>query len=199
MRYEELMKQVIGEYEEKGIVDANSFPEMELYMDQAALLLNKRLALYEDNGEEPLITKTMISNYSKHKMMPRPVGKKYTKDHLIMLTLIFYLKGGFQMQEIKALMKPFILNYESEFDEKFDFTMIYESITTIVKKNTSTLSDDVQRDIKDIKKLLSNKEFEDDDTTELFMLVSVLIMQADAQKFLAHKLLEEYFMEKKKK
>jgi hypothetical protein len=128
MRYEEFVKNTIEEYVSKGRIKAEDFPDMEIYMDQAETFLNRELGVYKKSEKDKVITKTMIGNYVKHNMLPRPVNKKYSKDHLILLTLIFYLKGTFQMEEIEKIVKPLIDNYNSEFDDKIDLAALYKGI-----------------------------------------------------------------------
>lgn len=169
---------------------------MDLYMDQAALFMNKKLEIYQKSDKEPVMTKAMISNYVKHDMLPKPVKKKYTKDHLAMLTLIFYLKGVLQVQDIESLMKPLIDNYNSEFEEKHDFLKLYGGIEELFSRQRKTIAGEVNQDIDSIKKFLGNYENADDDTAELFMLICLLSMKADVQRFLVQKLLAEYFTSK---
>jgi len=199
MRYEEFIKNTIEEYVSKGKINANDFPEMEIYMDQAETFLNKELGIYKKNEKDKVITKTMIGNYVKHNMMPRPVNKKYSKDHLIMLSLIYYLKGTFQMEEIEKIIKPLIENYNSEFDDKIDLTALYEGILGVQAKEQDSLAQSVTNMIEESKYHLRETELSDDDMLELFMLIVNLSMKADAQKFLAHKLLQEYILTKQKK
>lgn len=199
MRYEEFVKQTVEEFVKGGVIAGNDFPDMELYMDQAVLFINKHLNVYKKEAKDQVMTKTMVANYSKHHLIPRPQSKKYTKDHLILLTLIFYLKGTFQMEEIQTLMEPLVDNYNSEFDEKFDFLMIYENILNLYHQEQKNLLSEVTDDIDRIKKNLDDAEIADDDTTELFMLIANLAMKANAQKFLAQKLMNEYFNKDKDK
>ena len=140
----------------------------------------------------------MIGNYVKHKMLPRPVNKKYTRDHMVLLTIIYYLKGSFQMGEIEKLMKPLISNYNSEFDDKINLMSIYEGLSTLQETELQSLLSDTKEDIKTIKHHLSEAELSDDDMVELFMLIVNLAIKADAQKYLAQKLLQEYFMSPEK-
>lgn len=201
MRYEEFVKQTVEDFIESGVVDPNAFPDMELYMDQAVAFINKHLAIYKEDptdAKDLVMTKTMIGNYAKHNMIPRPKNKKYTREHLVLLTLIFYLKGTFQMEEIEHLMKPLIDNYNSEFDDKYDFLGIYSSIVEIYKEEQENLLDQVTSDLRKIKKGLMDREMTDDDMSELFMLIVNLSLRADAQKFLAQKLMNEYFMKEEK-
>ncbi|WP_206458011.1 DUF1836 domain-containing protein [Anaerovorax sp. IOR16] len=193
MRYEEFIKQTVEEFVNGGVVSSDAFPDMELYMDQAVMFINKHLNAYKKEAKDQVMTKTMVSNYAKHHLIPRPKNKRYTKDHLILLTLIFYLKGTFQMEEIQTLMEPLIENYNSEFDEKFDFHRIYDNILNLYEQEQKNLLTEVTEDINRIKKNLDDNELADDDTTELFMLIANLSMKANAQKFLAQKLMNEYF------
>lgn len=199
MRYEEFVKNTIEEYVSKGKINAEDFPEMEIYMDQAETFLNKELSVYKKNEKDKVITKTMIGNYVKHNMMPRPVNKKYSKDHLIMLSLIYYLKGSFQMEEIEKIVHPLIENYNSEFDDKIDLTSLYEGILGIQAKEQESLAQSVTNMIEGSKNHLRETELSDDDMLELFMLIVNLSMKADAQKFIAHKLLHEYILKPKHK
>ena len=199
MRYEEFVKNTIEEYVSKGKINADDFPEMEIYMDQAETFLNKELSVYKKSEKDKVITKTMIGNYVKHNMMPRPVNKKYSKDHLIMLSLIYYLKGSFQMEEIEKIVHPLIENYNSEFDDKIDLTALYEGILGIQAKEQESLAQSVTNMIEESKYHLRETELSDDDMQELFMLIVNLSMKADAQKFIAHKLLQEYILKPKQK
>ena len=199
MRYEEFLKEVIKEYVEESTIDLDSFPDMEIYMDQAETFVNKELSIYRKDEKDKIITKTMISNYVKHNMLPRPVNKKYSKNHLIILTLIYYLKGTFQMDETGMFLKPLLDNYNSEFDEKIDIEALYEGIIGSHKKECLKLESNVMETVENIKKHLNETEETDDDMLELFMLVMNLSMKADAQKYLAHKILNEYVLKPKQK
>lgn len=197
MRYEEYVKTILDDYVNRGRILPGDFPDMELYMDQAAMFMNKKLEIYQKNDDEPVMTKAMISNYVKHDMLPKPNKKKYSRDHLAMLTLIFYLKGVLQVQDIENLMKPLIDNYNSEFEERFDFLKLYGGIENLYSAQRDKAAEEVYQDIDHIKKFLSKYENADDDATELFMLICLLSMRADAQRYIVQKLMDEYFTAKK--
>ncbi len=199
MRYEEFIRNTIEEYVSKGHIPVHSFPDMEIYMDQVETFLNKELDLYKNNEKDKVITKTMIGNYVKHNMLPRPVNKKYSKDHLVVLTMIYYLKGTFQMEEIEKIMEPLILNYAAEFDEKIDLQDLYQGILDIQTAEKEELLSSVEKLIEHSKEHLMETGLSDDDMLELFMLIANLSMKADAQKFLAHRLLQEYILKPKQK
>lgn len=199
MRYEEFVKNTIDEYISGGKISGDDFPEMEIYMDQAETFLNRGLKIYRKSEKDKVITKTMIGNYVKHNMLPRPVNKKYSKDHLILLALIYSLKGTFQMEEIEQIVKPLIDNCNSEFDDKIDLSALYEGILKVQADEQEALAQSVNQMIEKSKHQLKETELSDDDMLELFMLIVNLSMKADAQKFLAHKLLREYILKPKQK
>ncbi len=199
MRYEEFIKGTVEKFVSKGLIDADSFPDMEIYMDQVETFMNRELEIYKQNDKDKVITKTMIGNYVKHNMLPRPVNKKYSKDHLILLTLIFYLKGIFQMEEIENILKPLIENYNSEFDDKIDLNALYEGILSVQAEELQSLTDSIGSMVESSKRQMREKELLDDDMLEMFMVIVNLSMKANAQKFLAHKLLQEYILKPKQK
>lgn len=193
MRYEEYVKTILDDYVKNGRILPSDFPDMELYMDQAAAFMNKKLGIYQKKEGEPVMTKAMISNYVKHDMLPKPNKKKYSQEHLAMLTLIFYLKGVLQVQEIERLMKPLMENQSAEFEEQYDLLRLYTQIEGLHNDRRKEAAEEVYKDVDDIKKLLARYENEDDDTTELFMLICLLSMKADALRYTIQKLMDEYF------
>lgn len=199
MRYEEKVKMIVEEFVQEGGLYNSEFPEMELYMDQAANFMNQKLNVYKKDPKDQVITKTMIGNYVKHKLLPRPQNKKYCKDHLILLTFIYYLKSTFQMDDIEKLMKPIVDNYNSEFDEKISIGGVYESVANLQEEKRKKLLADTVQDIYNIKDSNNKLDLADDDILEMFMLIVDLSMKADFQKFLAQRLMDEYFLKPKAK
>ena len=86
----------------------NEIPEIDLYIDQVVSLLQNYLSNYikSDNGKDNnIITKTMINNYVKHGVVKAPVNKKYSKEHIAYLFVIFILKQIYSIDEISKLIK----------------------------------------------------------------------------------------------
>lgn len=79
----------------------DTLPDFGLYMDQVIVLTENALRGVLPAGE---LTKSMVNNYVKVGLIPRPVGKKYDREHLAMLLMICILKQAMSMEEISALM-----------------------------------------------------------------------------------------------
>lgn len=103
------------------------------------------------------------------------------------------------MEEIEKILEPLIANYNSEFDDKIDLTSLYEEIVKVQEEELLTLGQNVTGIIEKCKYRLKETGLSDDDMLELFMLIMILSMKADANKFLAHKLLQEYILKPKQK
>ena len=194
MRYEQFAEKLALEYQKKGLADGKSVPEIDLYIDQMVSCLNSELSLYAKNGEGP-ITKGIVSNYTKHKMIPGPEGKRYTKDHCIFMLLVYYLKGCFSMDQVQRLMKPILSNYDSAWDDNVDMQAYYKEILAAVRKSEEDFSEQLQERILENKKFLADRG-SDDDISELILLITMLIMRSNEERYMAEKLLDEYFPEK---
>lgn len=85
------------------LTEWDRFPEIYLYMDQVLSFMESQLHLYEQE-DSPLLTSSMINNYVKDGVLPRPEKKKYRRDHLTQLTIICLLKQVLSIPEIHTLM-----------------------------------------------------------------------------------------------
>ena len=54
----------------------NTIPNIPLYMDQILNFFEEKLNILKRNDDEKIFTKTMINNYVKAKVIPKPYKKK---------------------------------------------------------------------------------------------------------------------------
>ena len=78
-------------------------PDLELYMDQVLSLVERYLGEDPCSGERG-ITASMVNNYVKLGIMPKPVKKRYTREHLACLIMICVLKASLPMEAIRTLL-----------------------------------------------------------------------------------------------
>lgn len=79
-----------------------TLPDIGLYMDQVITLMERTFSPTLPKGE---ITKSMVNNYVKVGLIPRPTGKKYDREHLALLVMIGVLKQALNMESIAQLLK----------------------------------------------------------------------------------------------
>ena len=80
-------------------------PGIALYMDQITGYLNEVFAPLCTPGEEKTLTKAMVNNYVKQKVMEPPTNKKYGRTHVAQLLVICALKQVLSIQEVAQLIR----------------------------------------------------------------------------------------------
>ena len=89
-----------------------SLPDIELYKDQVLTYMQRQHVLANPSAE---LTGAMINNYIKSGLLPRPSGKRYSKQHLAYLTAICQLKQLLCVSDVDVLLKaqPDLANTEA--------------------------------------------------------------------------------------
>lgn len=81
----------------------DELPDIDIYMDQLVTLVERYThSLIIDEQQVKGITSSMINNYVKLKLIPKPIKKKYNKQHLARLIVITILKQAFDIPSVKA-------------------------------------------------------------------------------------------------
>lgn len=81
------------------VPSVDKIPDFGLYMDQVITFMEKYYP------EKPL-TKTMINNYTKDNILFPTIKKKYTREHIMILSVVQVLKKTLSLPEIKVLLEP---------------------------------------------------------------------------------------------
>lgn len=84
----------------------DQLPDLGLYMDQVITFLERQLAPLYPAGRlgEKVLTSAMINNYVKMHVIPRPKGKKYEREHLAALLMIYAFKQVLPIDEAARLI-----------------------------------------------------------------------------------------------
>lgn len=98
------VRQIASSLREYMPVSWESMPDLELYMDQVITYLEREFALFQDAAGNKLITRSMINNYVKDGIVPRPVKKRYARPQLGALTMACLLKRTMPMQSVKEMV-----------------------------------------------------------------------------------------------
>lgn len=79
----------------------DELPEFDLYMDQVITVLDRYLWFLLPMDYGRLVTPSMINNYVKLKLLPKPYKKQYNRYHLASLIAITILKQVLTIKEVK--------------------------------------------------------------------------------------------------
>ena len=85
MESDKIIESILNDFNSFNIDD---IPNIDLYMDQVTTYLNNKFEGSKRNDDDKLLTKTMINNYAKSRLLPPPEKKKYSKDHLMMEIIV---------------------------------------------------------------------------------------------------------------
>ena len=137
-------------------------PNIDLYMDQVTTFMDKHLESSKRYTEDKLLTKTMINNYTKNNLLPPPEKKKYSRDHMILLIFIYYLKNIISINDIKCILEPLSELFFNNRDEDIDLEGIYREIFDMEKEQAGNLGKDVIRKFERAKKTFPNVSNEEE-------------------------------------
>ena len=105
-------------------IKPEDIPNIDLYMDQVTTFMEEQLVSSKRYADDKILTKTMINNYAKNKLLPPPEKKRYSKEHMLMLIFIYYFKNILSINDIQTLLTPITQKYFKSMTEK-DMTYIY--------------------------------------------------------------------------
>ena len=81
-------------------------PDLGLYMDQVGTFITRMYEPLYGEAVYSYLSPSMINNYVKAALIPRPVGKKYSREQIALLTMIVALKQVASMEDIRIMITP---------------------------------------------------------------------------------------------
>ena len=177
----------------------NELPNVALYLDQVVTLINSCLSpilSYNiDKKENPILTKTMINNYAKNDLLPPPVKKKYSKEHVLVLIFIYYFKGVLSISDIKALLKPITEKYFSK-DSELTLEDIYNEVFSLESGRIDSMKEDIVKMYQESEKTFSDADDADKDFLQKFSFICMLSYDVYVKKLMIEKIIDEMKSEK---
>ena len=107
----DMLNSILASISRIDYIKPEEIPGIDLYMDQVTTFMESHLSASKRHADDKILTKTMINNYAKNDLLPPPVKKKYTKEHLLMLTFIYYFKNILSISDIQVLLGPLTEKY----------------------------------------------------------------------------------------
>lgn len=80
-------------------------PSIDLYLDQIISLADEKRREGSPRFADRSLTKTMINNYSKDGLLSPIQGKKYTKEQILQMLLVYEMKNTLSIGEIKRVLQ----------------------------------------------------------------------------------------------
>ena len=168
-----------------NFITLEDIPDIDLYMDQVIQLFENKLGYLKRNEEDKILTQTMINNYSKGTLFMDIKNKKYSKNHIILIILIYELKSVISIPDIKVAFNNIVKSYDENSADKIDLENLYKKHLKMISKN----DDDIKEEILNITKELENLNAEE----EKLLLLTYLAAKANMYKRLCEKIVDDLF------
>lgn len=186
----DLLNSILQSIEEMDYVRLEDIPNIDLYMDQVTTFMEEQMKENKRYPEDKVLTKTMINNYAKNHLLPAPIKKKYSKEHILTLIYIYYLKNILSIKDIETLLKPLTEQYFST-EGEYSFEEIYKQICELEKSKIDTLKADVEQSYHQTEALFGEAEDEQQKYLQLFTFICSLGFDVYVKKLLIEKLVDE--------
>ncbi|MDA2312895.1 DUF1836 domain-containing protein [Bacillus cereus group sp. MYBK35-2] len=169
---------------EKNIT-LEDIPNVDLYVDQVVQLFENTYADTTRTDDEKVLTKTMINNYAKGKLFIPIKNKKYSKEHMILISLIYQLKGALSINDIKSSLEH--INESLLSDDSFELNTLYKDYLTLTKNNVESFKQDINNRVSEVSEIFSLE----DSKLEKFLLLNSLVNMSNMYRRLAEKLVDD--------
>lgn len=100
----EQIQQLLRSSLHQSKLEPEQIPQLDLYIDQILMLFEDNLGDTRRKEKDKILTKSMVNNYSKEKLIRPMHGKKYTREQILQILLICNLKTILSIGDIKSVM-----------------------------------------------------------------------------------------------
>ena len=183
MHSEDFIKKILDDIDTFNIDD---IPNIDLYMDQVTTYLNDKFANTKRHEDDKLMTKTMINNYVKSRLLPSPEKKKYTKDHMMVLIMIYFFKNIISINDVNKLITPLLDSYFH--NEEIPLENIINTFLTFAKQYN--LTDSILTEYNECREIFKDANVKDKEYLETMGLITMLSYDTFVRKIVIEKLID---------
>ena len=174
----------------------DEIPQIDLYMDQVIQLFENKFNETKRYEDDKVLTKTMINNYAKGKLIFPIQNKKYSKRHLILMSLIYQLKGALSINDIKVTLQG--IN-QKIIQEEMELESFYSSYLNLTRQNVEDFKADISERVKDVNEEITEDEKGNSADLEQVLMISSLVHMSNLYRKVAEKLVDDMTVEKEGK
>ena len=186
----DLLQSILDSLDRIDYTRPDDIPDIELYMDQVTTFMDSRLKNAARNPEvDKILTKTMINNYAKNDLLPPPVRKKYSREHMLLLIFIYYFKGILSISDIQTVLKPITGRFFAG-NEGLKLETIYNEVFSLEREEVEVMKQDVVRKYHKAQETFSDAAAEDQEFLQTFSFICMLSFDVYVKKMLIEKLID---------
>ena len=187
---EERLNELLAHLDSLDHIHVDEIPQIDLYMDQVTTFMDSQLKSSKRYEDDKILTKTMINNYAKNRLLPPPEKKKYSKEHVLLLIFIYYYKGIIPMNEIQTLLKPLTDRYFQN-GQVFDLESVYKEVVVLEKEQLEDLKKDVVEKFRRAEDSFTEVTGEEQEFLQKFALICLLSFDVYMKKMIVEQLVAD--------
>ncbi|EEH99336.1 MAG: DUF1836 domain-containing protein [Clostridium sp.] len=186
------LKEKFSELNLQNQLTLDEIPEIDLYMDQVTQLFDSKFNETKRNEDDKALTKTMVNNYAKGKLLMSVKNKKYSKEHLLLMSLIYNLKGALSISDIKSSLNKIVISLENE--EDYPIRELYKLYLKQYGEDLKDVEGSIEIKYDSIENMIAKEEnLSSDEFEKNFLLLSSFINMSNMYRRMGEKLIDDYF------
>ena len=186
----DLLNSILSSISRIDYIRPNDIPNIDLYMDQVTTFMEEQLKRTKRYEDDKILTKTMINNYAKNKLLPAPEKKKYSREHILILIFIYYYKNFLSIGDIKTLMAPLCEKYFNS-SSGLNLSDIYEELFSLEKSQADALQADTKRIFDIASQTFCQAAPQEQELLRRFALISLLSFDVYLKKRMIETLIDD--------
>ena len=194
----DILNSILYSLDHVDYIRPEEIPNIDLYMDQVTTFMDDHFSSTKRYTEDKILTKTMINNYTKNNLLPPSVKKKYSREHMLLLILIYYFKNILSIKDIETVLEPLREKYFS-MDSALQLSDIYREVCEMEKSRIEPMKASVREAYGKSQSSFENvPDGEEKDKLQLFTFICSLSFDVYLKKMMIEKIVDELASKDKK-
>ena len=187
----DILNSILESLDHVDYIQPEEIPNIDLYMDQVTTFMDEHFSSTKRYSEDKILTKTMINNYTKNNLLPPSVKKKYSREHMLLLILIYYFKNILSIRDIETVLKPLREKYFSG-ENAVLLTDLYKEICEMEKTRIEPMKASVREAYEKSQSAFADIEDKDArDELKLFAFICSLSFDVYLKKMMIEKIIDK--------
>lgn len=187
----DILNSILQRLDQVDYIHPEEIPNIDLYMDQVTTFMDEHFSSTKRYSDDKILTKTMINNYTKNNLLPPSVKKKYSKEHMILLILIYYFKNILSIRDIETVLTPLREKYFNQ-DNGISLSELYQEVCEMEKARIEPMKTSVKEAYEKSLSAFSEIEIkENQDELQLFAFICSLSFDVYLKKMMIEKIIDK--------
>lgn len=186
----DILNSILASISRIDYIKPDEIPGIDLYMDQVTTFMENHLSSSKRHPEDKVLTKTMINNYAKNHLLPPPVKKKYSREHILMLIFIYYFKNIMSINDIQVLLGPIAEEFFPG-NGSLKLQEVYQEIMDLELEQIEPLIKDVTKKFNKARSSFSNADEKEQDFLQKFAFICMLSFDVYVKKQVIENLIDQ--------